>query len=39
MPMVILEDGTKICQSNAIMNYLAKVYHMVPEDPLADYYG
>ena len=39
VPMVELDDGTKLCQTNAILGYLAHLYGFKPEDPFMVYWG
>ena len=34
VPNLVLEDGTVINQTAAIMKYLGKLYGYIPEDPL-----
>ena len=37
--MVELDDGTRLCQTNAILGYLAHLHGFKPEDPLMVYWG
>lgn len=37
--MLELADGTRMTQSNAIMNYLGTVYNLKPKDPLLVHRG
>jgi len=39
VPMLELEDGTRLTQSRAIMNYLGATYKLMPEDPMLNYKG
>ena len=39
LPMLELDDGTKLCQSAAIYNYVSTVYGLNPESPLAVHRG
>lgn len=35
VPVLVLEDGTALCESNAILHYLASGTPYLPDDPLA----
>ena len=39
VPMVELDDGTRLFQCDAILNYFAKMYGMFPQDPTLCYHG
>lgn len=39
MPVLELDDGTRLTQTNAIVRYLGTKYGMAPTDPLLDYHG
>ena len=39
VPMLELEDGTRLTQTNAVLHYVGKMYGLIPEDPLAAYRG
>ena len=39
LPMIELDDGTKMTQCDAICRYLATVHGLVPKDPMTEYHG
>ena len=39
MPMLELVDGTRLVQSNAILNYIGNTFKLVPKDPKLVYRG
>ena len=39
VPMLTLDDGTKLFQTTAIINYLGQTYNLVGEDPITNYRG
>lgn len=39
IPVYQLEDGTKLAQASAILNYIGAKYDLIPKDPLVAYNG
>ena len=39
VPMLELDDGTKLFQSGPIVRYLGHKYNLMPTDPIANYRG